>query len=51
MPASRIALAMPLVAIGTAAGGLAFPYGHMFTKFVTFTLPKPVVKSQPVCAG
>lgn len=26
------------------------PYGQLFTKFVTFTLPKPLVKSQPACA-
>jgi hypothetical protein len=35
----------------TTAGGLTSAYGHLFTKFVTFTLPSPEVKSQPVCAG
>ena len=49
--ASRMALPLPLVSNGTTAGGLASPYGHAFTRFVTFTLPNPDVKSQPVCAG
>jgi hypothetical protein len=30
---------------------LAFLYGQPFTRFVTFTLPRPVAKSQPVLAG
>jgi len=26
-------------------------YGQAFTRLVTFTLPRPVVKSQPFCDG
>jgi hypothetical protein len=28
-----------------------FRYGQLFTRLVTFTLPRPVAKSQPVLAG